>query len=134
MWHQFCLDAGDGQYLFGRRRQQQLLVLVAYMVHRLQVPEDESADHHVDEEHQEHADLQRPAHLCRSEPGQRRRGSSRRFLDDDDDDDDDDDGGGGCGGGNVTFIARIRTSRKCAATCQHQAEMFSIHSIWRWSM
>ena len=39
-------------------------------------------------------------------------------------DDDDDD---------VTFIAQIRTRRKCAAVCRRRAEMFSIWSIWKWS-
>ena len=34
---------------------------------------------------------------------------------------------------NVTYIALIRKrSRKCAATCQRQTEMFSV-SFWRWS-
>ena len=34
---------------------------------------------------------------------------------------------------NITYIAQIRKrSRKCAAMCQRQTEMFSV-SFWRWS-
>ena len=32
---------------------------------------------------------------------------------------------------NVTYIAQIRQSRKCAATCQHQTGMFSV-DFWMW--
>ena len=33
---------------------------------------------------------------------------------------------------NVTYVAQIRTSRKCATTCQHQTVMYSLYSR-KWS-